>query len=172
MHDGQRRAVHGHGEQGVPAVEHDRQRGARGEPVDRGAQQLIGTRQRAGLPDQGGQARAKPAGVTYVRPADRVRDTGERDLGLDQRAPQQVGEGDGHLALDHPVDPQPPARRGDLGHSGRATGKTPSGEQRAEAGEAEVAARRKRRGGYHGPGKLYGGPRRGDVVLVGQVFSG
>ena len=68
-----------------------------------------------GLPDQVGQARAQPPGVSRVGPPDRVRDAGQRHPGLHEREPQQVGEVDGHLALHHPVDPQPPRRRVDLG---------------------------------------------------------
>ena len=178
VHDGQRRAVHGHREQGVPAVEHDRQGGARGEPVDRGAQQLIGTRQRAGLPDQVRQARAKPSGVSHVGPSDRVRDAGERYVGLDERAPQQVGEGEGHLASHHPVDPQPPGRRIDLGHEQGGVDPVETvirgdgSNERAEAGDIEITAPGKRRCGNRGVREPQGGPRRGDIVLVNQVSSG
>ena len=72
----------------VATIEHDLQRGTRGEPVNRGAQELVGARERAGLPDQVGQARAEPFGVAGVGSADRVGHASERDIVLDQRPAQ------------------------------------------------------------------------------------
>ena len=73
------------------------------------------------------------------------------------------------------MDPQPPGRRGNLGHEQGSVDPVETlirSNKRAETRDVEVAARGKRRRGNDGPGEPYGGPRRGDVVLVNQVSSG
>ena len=172
---GQRRAVHRDGEQRVPSVQDDLQRRARGEPVGRRAQQLAGAGPRAGLPDQVGQAGAEPLRVAHVGPAHRVGHAGERDVSLDKRAPEQLGEGDGDFPLHHPVDPELPGRRVHLGQQQGGVDPVEGvvrRDERAEAGNVQVAACGERWSRHGRPGETQRSPRQGDTAPGGQLASG
>ena len=145
MRHRQRGAVHGHGQQRVPAVQDRGQRGARGEAVGGGAQQLVGAGPRPGGPQQAGQAGAEPLGVPDVGAGHRVGDAAQRDPVLDQRALQQLVVVDGDLALHHPVDAQLPGLRRHLGQDQRGVHPVEArvrGDERAQALDVEVHAGR------------------------------
>ena len=166
VRDGQRLAVHAHGQQRVPAV-HDRgQRGGDRHAVNSTRQHLIGSRPDPGAAQQRGQRRAEPAGVARVRAADLVRDADQGDVGLGQRHLQQLGEGDLEFPVHHAVDPQRPGFRRDLGQ--HQVGVHPveagvRGEERGQARDPQVGARRDGRHGQRRRGQPHVRPGRGDA---------
>ena len=89
---------------GVPAVK----------PSTLVRQQLVGAGVHAGLAQEVAQGDAEPRRVA-TGAADVVGHAGQRQGARDQRAGEQVGEGERELAVDHAVDPQRPVRRASAG---------------------------------------------------------
>jgi len=146
-----------------------------------GAGRLHGVRARLdpGLAKQVTDRDADPRGVSEVLPADGVRHAGQRDPPLDEPAGEEVLEGQLELRVDHPVDPQPPAVEGDVGHPQRGVDAVEVGVARevrrdaryVERGTARHGGRRHLGAGdaQAGPG---GGGRRAAVHPADQPAGG
>ncbi|MPM85256.1 hypothetical protein SDC9_132334 [bioreactor metagenome] len=111
MGGGERAAVHAERDHRVPTVEQHGQRGRGGEPVDGAAQHHVGPRIGAGAADQVGHQDAGPPGAAAVRAADRVGDTGEGDVALDQGHREQVRHRQGVRVGDAATDADRPGGR-------------------------------------------------------------
>ena len=117
-----------------------------------------------------GQRRAEPAGVAREVPADLVRDAGERDVALDHRPGQQLGEVELDLPVHHPVHPQPPAVGGHLRHDQRGVdpvevpGRSREG---AQPGDLQLAAGRERGRGRRRRRQPDGGAGGRHLALAG-----
>src|SRR5271165_4409238 len=171
VRDRQRLAVHRHREQRVPAVHHGLHRGARGEPVHRGAHQLVRPGLDPRLTQHRGQAGAQPLRVADVRAADRVGHAAQGDVVLDQRPLEQLVEGERDLPVDHAVDPQLPVRRVDLRQDERGVYPVEARvgrDERREPWYVEAVAGRQRLRGDRGLGDAQGPLRAGHAAAFGQ----
>ncbi len=133
----ERLPVHGHREHRVPAV-HDHRGGRAGRPpVHRPGHELVRAGVDARLLEEVGERGADPPGVADVPAAHRVRDTGQRDVALDERAGQELLVVERDLAVDHAVDRELPG----LGHDGRDEERRVHPVERAVRGEERAHAR-------------------------------
>src|SRR6202012_3346380 len=102
-------------------------------------------------------------------------DAGQRHVVLDQRAAEQLGEGDRDLPVDHAVDVQLPAGRVDLGEHDRRVDPVEAGvrgDVRGQVRDVQVAPGRQRRRRVGRLGDLYGGAGRGDALAGVQLAAG
>ena len=128
-----------------------------------------------GLAQQRGEAGAEPPGVAHVRAADLVGHAGQGDVGLGERPLQQLIEGDVQLPLDHAVHPEVPRLRRDLGQAERGVHpvEAPVGRgERADPGDGEVRAARRRWPADLRAGEPDRGARRGHVEPGQQRLAG
>ena len=105
-----------------------------------------------GLLEQRLERHADPASVADVRTADLVRDARQRDVAFDQFAGDELLEVQGDLPIDHAVDPQRPVLGADRGHEQGGVDPVElvvRRDERAEAGDTQLSARRRRRRDVH-----------------------
>ena len=137
------RSVHRDGKHRIPAVHGDLGGCSDRHPVGRPRHDLRGARLHAGVVQDGLQGGPDPPRVPDVAPADLVRHAVERDVALDERPRDEIGEGERDRVIDHAVDLQLPILELDLRHQQRRVDPVEvlarCGE-RADAGNAELGA--------------------------------
>ena len=149
MFQRERLAVHRDREHGVTTIHDDRGRRADGEPIDGPGDDLVRARVDTGLPEEIGERRPDPPGVADVATTDRVRDARQGHVALHQGSRQQRGVVERQLVANHAVDPEAPSLGGDRRDEQRCVHPIEDvvrRDERSEAGDAQVGARRRRRG--------------------------
>ena len=158
MLDRQRNTVHPDRQQRIPLVGEGLNRGADGEPVDRGGQHHVGVGGNPGVAQEVSHPISGPGRVGDEFAADRIGHTRQRHGLLDRLEALQIVEGVGHFLVHHAVDPQPPIGARELRHAQRGVDAIEVGvggdeTRKVHPGRGDVGRRWRRCGHRRGQGQ-------------------